>query len=188
MDDKTIINWIGLSCHLKNFGDLGGCHLPRRITPSSVSMILQIIRKPNSIIVKYLNCCRPLFPKPQLFKSLFSFFFFLSFFIYLFRRMNYCKLEKIESGTFRAMHNLTILWVNITLFIMVLENKSKTTKKKRMKTFYPGGSRVSDHWRVRSSPCQFLLNLHVKLVIFNVFAHESLSVDAIWSWHSCIDQ
>ena len=149
MNNKTTIYWIGLSYHLKNFGDLGGCHLPRpnrpwRITPSSVSMILQIIQNSNSIIVKYrTNCCRPLFPQPQLFKSLFSFFFFFfSFFIYLFRRMNYCKLEKIESGTFRAMHNLTILWVNITLFIMVLENKSKTTKKKTMKTFYPGGSRT----------------------------------------------
>ena len=32
--------------------------------------------------------------------------------------MSFCNLEKIESGTFRAMHNLTHLWVNITLFIV----------------------------------------------------------------------
>ena len=33
---------------MKNYGDRGGCY---RITPSEISIILQMIRKPNSIIV-----------------------------------------------------------------------------------------------------------------------------------------
>ena len=41
--------------HMKNYGDQGGCHRggcrPRRITPSSISIILHMIRKPNSVIV-----------------------------------------------------------------------------------------------------------------------------------------
>ena len=41
--------------HMKNYGDRGGCHRggcrPRRITPSSISIILHMIRKPNSVIV-----------------------------------------------------------------------------------------------------------------------------------------
>ena len=38
---------------MKNYGDRGGCYpsRPRRITPSEISIILYIIRKPNSIIV-----------------------------------------------------------------------------------------------------------------------------------------
>ena len=36
---------------MKNYGDRGGCHRPRRITPSEISIILLKIRKPNSIIV-----------------------------------------------------------------------------------------------------------------------------------------
>ena len=38
---------------MKNYGDRGGClvSLPRRITPSEISIILHMIRKPNSIIV-----------------------------------------------------------------------------------------------------------------------------------------
>ena len=36
---------------MKNYGDLGGCY--RRITPSEVSIILHMIRKPNSLIVNY---------------------------------------------------------------------------------------------------------------------------------------
>ena len=35
---------------IKNDGDRGGCW-PRRITPSEISIILHMIRKPNSIIV-----------------------------------------------------------------------------------------------------------------------------------------
>ena len=35
---------------MKNYEDRGGC-CPRRITPSEVSIILHMIRKPNSIIV-----------------------------------------------------------------------------------------------------------------------------------------
>ena len=34
---------------MKNYGDRGGCY--RRITPSEISIILHMIRKPNSIIV-----------------------------------------------------------------------------------------------------------------------------------------
>ena len=36
---------------MKNSGDRGGCYQPRRITPSKISRILHMIRKPNSIIV-----------------------------------------------------------------------------------------------------------------------------------------
>ena len=36
---------------MKNCGDRGGCYQPRRITPSEISIILYMIRKPNSIIV-----------------------------------------------------------------------------------------------------------------------------------------
>ena len=36
---------------MKNYGDLGGCYPPRRITPSSISIIRHMIRKLNSIIV-----------------------------------------------------------------------------------------------------------------------------------------
>ena len=43
---------------MKNYGDLGGQEgvirrgrRPRRITPSKISIILHMIRKPNSIIV-----------------------------------------------------------------------------------------------------------------------------------------
>ena len=35
---------------MKNYGDRGGCYWPRRITPSEISIILHMIRKPNSII------------------------------------------------------------------------------------------------------------------------------------------
>ena len=35
--------------HMENYGDRGGC--PRQITPSEISIILRLIRKPNSIIV-----------------------------------------------------------------------------------------------------------------------------------------
>ena len=35
---------------MKNYGDLGGCW-PRQITPSEISIILHMIRKPNSIMV-----------------------------------------------------------------------------------------------------------------------------------------
>ena len=43
---------------MKNYGDLGGCYpsrprRPRRITPSEISIILHMTRKPNSIIVYY---------------------------------------------------------------------------------------------------------------------------------------
>ena len=34
----------------KNYGDRGGFR-PRRITPSEISIILHMIRKPNSVIV-----------------------------------------------------------------------------------------------------------------------------------------
>ena len=37
---------------MKNYGDRGGSHRPRRITPSEISIILLKIRKPNSIIVQ----------------------------------------------------------------------------------------------------------------------------------------
>ena len=33
-----------------------------------------------------------------------------------------------------------------------------------------------------------MLNVHVKSVIFNGFAHEILPVDAVWSWSSCISK
>ena len=36
---------------MKNYGDRGGRYRPRRITPSEISIILHMIRKPNSIIV-----------------------------------------------------------------------------------------------------------------------------------------
>ena len=36
---------------MKNYGDRGGYYRPRRITPSEISIILHMIRKPNSIIV-----------------------------------------------------------------------------------------------------------------------------------------
>ena len=36
---------------MKNYGDQGGFYRPRRITPSEISIILIMIRKPNSIIV-----------------------------------------------------------------------------------------------------------------------------------------
>ena len=40
----------------RNYGDLGGCYMPRvvrprRITPPEISIILQIIRKPNSHLI-----------------------------------------------------------------------------------------------------------------------------------------
>ena len=38
------------------------------------------------------------------------------------------------------------------------------------------------------APLHQLLNLHVKLILFNVFAYEILRVDAVWSWQSCIYQ
>ena len=37
--------------HLKNYGDRGMCYRPRQLTPSGISIILQMIRKPNSKIV-----------------------------------------------------------------------------------------------------------------------------------------
>ena len=37
--------------HLKNYGDRGMCFRPRQLTPSGISIILQMIRKPNSKIV-----------------------------------------------------------------------------------------------------------------------------------------
>ena len=40
-----------LSYHLKNYGDLGS--RPRRLTPFDISIILQMIRKPNSIRMGY---------------------------------------------------------------------------------------------------------------------------------------
>ena len=52
MNNKTIVEF-GFQLflyHLKNYGDLGGCYLPR---PSSIIIILQMIRKRNSKIVKY---------------------------------------------------------------------------------------------------------------------------------------
>ena len=36
---------------MKNYGDRGGCYRLRRITPSEISIILHMIRKPKSIIV-----------------------------------------------------------------------------------------------------------------------------------------
>ena len=36
---------------MKNYGDRGGCYQPRRITPSEISIILHMLRKPNSTIV-----------------------------------------------------------------------------------------------------------------------------------------
>ena len=36
---------------MKNYGDLEGCYPPQRILPFSISIILHMIRKPNSIIV-----------------------------------------------------------------------------------------------------------------------------------------
>ena len=40
---------------VKNYGDRGGCYptgrRPRRITPSEISIILQMLQKPNSTIV-----------------------------------------------------------------------------------------------------------------------------------------
>ena len=48
-------------CHLKNYGDQGGASAedvrlssPRRMTLSEISVILQMIRKPNLIIVVLL--------------------------------------------------------------------------------------------------------------------------------------
>ena len=35
---------------MKNYEDRGGCW-PRRITPSEISIILHMLRKPNSIII-----------------------------------------------------------------------------------------------------------------------------------------
>ena len=37
--------------HLKNYGDRGMCYRPKQLTPSEISIILQMIRKPNSKIV-----------------------------------------------------------------------------------------------------------------------------------------
>ena len=36
---------------MKNYGDRGGCYRPRRITPSEISIIVHMIRKPNSKLV-----------------------------------------------------------------------------------------------------------------------------------------
>ena len=36
---------------IKNYGDRGECYRPRRITSSEISIILYMIRKPNSITV-----------------------------------------------------------------------------------------------------------------------------------------
>ena len=36
---------------VKNYGDQGGCFRLRQITPSKICTILQIVRKPNAIIV-----------------------------------------------------------------------------------------------------------------------------------------
>ena len=36
---------------MKNYGDRGGCYRPRWITASEISIILHMIRKPNSVIV-----------------------------------------------------------------------------------------------------------------------------------------
>ena len=35
----------------ENYGDRGGCYPQRQITPSEISITLQMIGKPNSIIV-----------------------------------------------------------------------------------------------------------------------------------------
>ena len=52
MNNKTVIEFgfQVLLYHQKNYGDLGGCYPPR---PSSIIIILQMIRKRNSKIVKY---------------------------------------------------------------------------------------------------------------------------------------
>ena len=39
--------------HLKNYGNRGGCNRPRRITPSSISIILQMILSSKSLKLKY---------------------------------------------------------------------------------------------------------------------------------------
>ena len=41
---------------MKNYGDQGGCYPSRAITPSSISIILHMIRKPNSI-TGFFNSC-----------------------------------------------------------------------------------------------------------------------------------
>ena len=38
---------------MKNSADRGGCYRPRWITPSEICRILQILRKPNSIILGF---------------------------------------------------------------------------------------------------------------------------------------
>ena len=52
MNNKTVIEFgfQVLLYHQKNYGDLGGCYPPR---PSSIIIILQMIQKRNSKIVKY---------------------------------------------------------------------------------------------------------------------------------------
>ena len=42
---------------MKNYGDRGGCYpsRPSRITPAEISIILHMIRKPNSITVNLLS-------------------------------------------------------------------------------------------------------------------------------------
>ena len=62
MNNKTIIIEFGfVSYHMKNYGDLGGCLIrlslrPRRITPSSISIILhKILMQPHSLIVNYFK-------------------------------------------------------------------------------------------------------------------------------------
>ena len=37
-------------------------------------------------------------------------------------------------------------------------------------------------------PQHQLFNVYIKLIMFNVFVHEILLVDAVWSWQSSICQ
>ena len=64
------------------------------------------------------------------------------------------------------------------------ENKNKMTKKKKN---FP--RREPNPWPLTCkvitlsvAPWHQLLNMHVKLILFNVFAHEILWVDAVKSW------
>ena len=43
--------WIKLSTIWKNYGDRGVCYPPTQITLSKIFIILQIIQKPNLVIV-----------------------------------------------------------------------------------------------------------------------------------------
>ena len=62
---------------IKNYGDREGCYPSRRLTPSEISIILHMIRKPNSLIVllliqnnsQFINIAKTCSPRSMLSSS-----------------------------------------------------------------------------------------------------------------------